>query len=60
MGEFAQAVVERVREARDGLEAAHLARDVFAVAVASDELDDVLRPAREHGITPGAGSRRAG
>lgn len=62
MGEFAEAVLERVRGARDGLDAAHLAQDAFAVAVAADELDDVLRLAREHGIEPGAGpgARRVG
>lgn len=35
-------------------------RGAFAVAVACDELDDVLRLAREHGIEPGAGSGRVG
>jgi ArsR family transcriptional regulator len=58
MGGFAEAMLERVRGARDGLEVAHLAQDAFAVAVPSDELDDVLRLAREHGIEPGAGAGR--
>jgi hypothetical protein len=51
VGEFAEAVLERVRGA---VLRSHLAQDAFAVAVASDELDDVLRLAHERGIEPGA------
>ncbi|GAA3784649.1 hypothetical protein GCM10022403_019150 [Streptomyces coacervatus] len=56
MSGFAEAVLERVRGAQDGLEVAHLARDAFAVAVESGELEDMLRLACEHGIEPGAGA----
>lgn len=56
MGKFAEAGGERVRGARDGLLSARQAQDAYAVAVADNELDHVLRLAREHGIEPGAGA----
>ncbi|OLZ63175.1 hypothetical protein AV521_39810 [Streptomyces sp. IMTB 2501] len=50
MGRFAEAVRERVREARAALAAALQTEDAYEVAVAQDELDDALRVARRHGI----------
>ncbi|MEU1629189.1 hypothetical protein ABZ746_28520 [Streptomyces sp. NPDC020096] len=55
MGVFADAVLERVREARAALEAALEAEDAYQVAVAQGELEDALRVARRHGIDPGPG-----
>ncbi|MCX5604808.1 hypothetical protein OOK29_42445 [Streptomyces phaeochromogenes] len=63
MGGFAEAVLERARGARDGLEAAHLAQGAFAVTGAADGLDDVLRLARGHGLgveVAGTDARGAG
>ncbi|MGW3949529.1 hypothetical protein ACWEKM_00835 [Streptomyces sp. NPDC004752] len=54
MGGFAEAVRERVREARAALSQALEAEDAYEVAVAQDELDDALRVARLHGIDVGA------
>ncbi len=50
MGGFAEALVERVRAARVGLETALEAGDAYEVAVAQDELDDAVRMARANGI----------
>ncbi|MDI9886420.1 hypothetical protein QMZ92_19080 [Streptomyces sp. HNM0645] len=50
MGGFVEAVLERVREARARLEAAHEADDAYEVALAADELDDALRLARRYDI----------
>ncbi|MDW6066009.1 hypothetical protein SAZ11_59865 [Streptomyces sp. FXJ1.4098] len=47
---FAEALLERVRQARAALEAALEAEDAYAVAVAEDELDDAVRVARELGV----------
>ncbi|MGN5377434.1 hypothetical protein BIV25_07435 [Streptomyces sp. MUSC 14] len=59
MGGFADAVRERVRDARAALSAALQDEDAYEVAVAQDELDDALRVALRHGIDadtgPGAG-----
>ena len=62
MGGFVDAVLERVREARDTLEAALEAEDAYGAAVAQEELDDALRLASDHGIDVGAeeGERGAG
>ncbi|WHM40863.1 hypothetical protein [Streptomyces sp. BPTC-684] len=50
MGGFAEAVRERVRRAREVLEAALEAKDVYEVSLAQGELEDALRLARKHGI----------
>ena len=50
MSEVAEALLARVRTARAGLAAALNADDVYAVAVAQDELDDAVRLARRHGL----------
>ncbi|WP_344020814.1 hypothetical protein [Streptomyces luteireticuli] len=42
--------------ARARLAAAREAGDAYEEAAAADELDDVLRIAREHGIDPDAGT----
>ncbi|WP_129305279.1 hypothetical protein [Streptomyces sp. L2] len=55
MGGFADAVRERVREARAAVAAAVEAGDAYEAAVARDELDDALRVARGHGIDIGGG-----
>jgi hypothetical protein len=47
---FAEALLERVRQARAVLEAALESEDAYAVAVAQDELDDAVRVARRHGV----------
>ncbi|WP_262703352.1 MULTISPECIES: hypothetical protein [Streptomyces] len=47
---FAEALLERVRQARGALEAALESEDVYAVAVAQDELDDAVRVARQLGV----------
>ncbi|SPE63489.1 hypothetical protein SNS2_4813 [Streptomyces netropsis] len=54
MSAFAEAMRERVRDARAALEAAQADGDAYAVAMAADELDDVLRLARAHGVDTGA------
>ncbi|KJY43324.1 hypothetical protein VR41_03855 [Streptomyces sp. NRRL B-1568] len=51
MSAFAEAMRERVRAARAALAAARAADDVFATAVAEEELDDALRLADAHGVT---------
>ncbi|MGW5276199.1 hypothetical protein ACWEQP_27325 [Streptomyces sp. NPDC004044] len=53
MGGFAEAVRERIREARARLKAALKSEDAFEVAMAEDELDDALRMAHKHGISTG-------
>ncbi|MFD9903633.1 hypothetical protein [Streptomyces sp. NPDC059063] len=50
LNEFVEAVGERVRCARASLREALAAEDAYSVAVAQDELDDVLRLAQAHGI----------
>ncbi|MEV4437249.1 hypothetical protein [Streptomyces sp. NPDC049555] len=50
MSAFAEAMRERVRNARAALAAARAAGDVYAAAVAEDELDDALWLARAHGV----------
>lgn len=50
MGEFAEALLARVRAARVALAAAVAAGDAYAVAVAQDELDDMMRLACGHGV----------
>ncbi|UIX34227.1 hypothetical protein [Streptomyces sp. GQFP] len=50
VGEFAEALLARVRAARADLVAAVAAEDAYAVAVAQDELDDMMRLARWHGL----------
>ncbi|MFK4104212.1 hypothetical protein ACI2L1_29835 [Streptomyces sp. NPDC019531] len=51
---FAEALLERVRQARAVLEVALEAGDAYSVAVAQDELDDAVRVARRHGVEVGA------
>ncbi|MBB4885248.1 hypothetical protein WEB32_31360 [Streptomyces netropsis] len=50
MSAFAEAMRERVRDARAALETARADGDAYATAVAADELDDALRVARAHGV----------
>ncbi|MFR9797572.1 hypothetical protein ACL02U_16940 [Streptomyces sp. MS06] len=50
MGGFPEALMERVRAARAGLEAALETQDAYEVAVAQDELDDAVRIARANGV----------
>ncbi|MEU8869068.1 hypothetical protein [Streptomyces umbrinus] len=50
VGEFAEALLARVREARAGLAAAVDAEDAYAASVAQSDLDDVVWLARRHGI----------
>lgn len=50
MGGFVEAARIRVREARSALDAAREAGDVYAVAVAEEELEDALRVAEAHGV----------
>ncbi|MEU3981413.1 hypothetical protein AB0F77_15085 [Streptomyces sp. NPDC026672] len=50
---FGEALLERVRQARLTLAAALAAEDVYAVAVARDELDDAVRLARGNGVDVG-------
>ncbi|MFI1358345.1 hypothetical protein ACH4TV_32980 [Streptomyces sp. NPDC020898] len=50
VGEFAEALLARVRAARAGLAAAVAAEDAYAVAVAQDDLDDLMRLAQWHGL----------
>ncbi|MCQ8835051.1 hypothetical protein [Streptomyces malaysiensis] len=47
---FAEALLERVRQARAALEEALESEDAYAVAVAEDELDDAVRVARGLGV----------
>lgn len=53
MAGFTEAARERVRVARARLAAAHEAGDAFEAAQASEELEDALRMAREHGVDTG-------
>ncbi|MFD9907744.1 hypothetical protein [Streptomyces sp. NPDC059063] len=55
MGGYADALIERVRQARTALADAMADEDVYAVAVAEDELDDALRMARRHGLAKEVG-----
>ncbi len=50
MGGFVEAARGRVSQARAALGAAREAGDVYAVAVAEDELEDALRIAEAHGV----------
>ncbi|MGW1075085.1 hypothetical protein [Streptomyces sp. NPDC002537] len=52
MSVFAEAMRQRVRDARAALAAARATADAYETAVAEDELDDALRLARAHGIDP--------
>lgn len=52
-GGFAEALRQRVCEARAAAEAAVEVEDPYAVAVAQDDLDDALRTARNHGVDAG-------
>ncbi|RSO03425.1 hypothetical protein DMH26_11985 [Streptomyces sp. WAC 05379] len=54
MSEVADALLARVRAAHADLAAALKAEDVYAVAVAQDELDDAVRLAKRHGLDAGA------
>ncbi|QKZ16380.1 hypothetical protein [Streptomyces chartreusis] len=54
MSEVADALLARVRAAHADLTAALKAEDVYAVAVAQDELDDAVRLAKRHGLDVGA------
>lgn len=47
---FAEALLERVRQARAALEEALESEDAYSVAVAEDELDDAVRVARGLGV----------
>lgn len=64
MSAFAEAMRERVRAAFAAVAAARAADDVFAAALAEDELEDALRMAREHGVctedTDGTATGRSG
>ncbi len=51
MSAFAEAMRERVRTARAALAEARAAGDVYAAAVAEEELEDALWLARAHGVT---------
>ncbi|MEV5375819.1 MULTISPECIES: hypothetical protein [Streptomyces] len=55
MGGFAAAARERVNRARAALAAAQDAADAYETAVASDELEDALRVARENGVAVESG-----
>ncbi|PSJ26628.1 hypothetical protein B7P34_21815 [Streptosporangium nondiastaticum] len=55
MGGFAAAARERVNRARAALAAAQDAADAYETAVASDELEDALRVARENGVVVESG-----
>ncbi|MFD8410981.1 hypothetical protein ACFV2Q_04315 [Streptomyces sp. NPDC059650] len=48
---FEKAVLDRVRVARARLAAAQADDDAFEVAQASEELEDALRLARDHGVS---------
>ncbi|MFB7292383.1 hypothetical protein [Actinacidiphila glaucinigra] len=50
MDDFADALRQRVREARAAIEVALEAEDPYGVAVAQDDLDDALRIAGAHGV----------
>ncbi|GAA0483111.1 hypothetical protein ACFQ2B_32155 [Streptomyces stramineus] len=52
MSVFAEAMRQRVRDARAALAAARAAGDAYEAAVAEDELEDALRLARCHGVDP--------
>ncbi|MEV0371825.1 hypothetical protein AB0I10_18675 [Streptomyces sp. NPDC050636] len=52
MGGFAKAIRERVRVARAAVAAAYESGDAYEVAVAQDELDEMLRLARINGVHP--------
>ncbi|MEU6852602.1 hypothetical protein ABZ901_22095 [Actinacidiphila alni] len=50
MDGFAEAMLERVRAAQEAVAAARRSGDAYALAVASDELDDALRIAHANGV----------
>ncbi|MBT2387568.1 hypothetical protein [Streptomyces sp. ISL-11] len=52
MNVFAEAMRQRIRDARTALAAARAAGDAYETAMAADELDDALWLARRHGIDP--------
>ncbi|MCD9194335.1 hypothetical protein [Streptomyces albireticuli] len=54
MSVFAEAMRQRVRDARAALALARAEGDAYGTAVAADELDDALRTAHRHGVDPDA------
>jgi hypothetical protein len=50
---FAEAMRQRVRDARGALAAARATGDAYEIALAAEELDDALWLARRYGIDPG-------
>lgn len=50
MGEFARGLQERVVEIRRSLAAAHAEGDDYGVEVHGEELANLMRLAREHGL----------
>ncbi|ARZ72012.1 hypothetical protein M1P56_14130 [Streptomyces sp. HU2014] len=54
MSVFAEAMRQRVRDARAALALARAEGDAYGTAVAADELDDALRTALRHGVDPDA------
>ncbi|MCC3770891.1 hypothetical protein [Streptomyces sp. UNOC14_S4] len=55
MSVFAEAMRQRVRDARTALAAARATADAFETALAEDELEDAVRVARAHGVDVGDG-----
>lgn len=55
---FEEAALERVLVARARLQAAQEAGDAFDEAQATEELEDALRVARDHGVATGAEDTR--
>ncbi|WP_185910964.1 hypothetical protein [Streptomyces sp. WAC07149] len=58
MAGFEEAALERIRVARARLEAAQEADDAFEEAQATEELEDALRVAHDHGVATDAGDSR--
>ncbi|MFC7303891.1 hypothetical protein ACFQVC_06640 [Streptomyces monticola] len=50
MSGYAEALLERVEQARAKVAAAVAKDDPYALAVAQDDLEDALRVARRHGL----------
>ncbi|MGK5727929.1 hypothetical protein [Streptomyces sp. URMC 124] len=53
VSEFAEAMQQRVQQARAALAEAEATGDFYEIAVAADELEDALRLARAHGVDTG-------
>ncbi|MFC5146758.1 hypothetical protein [Streptomyces aureoversilis] len=53
VSQFAEAMQQRVRQARKALAEAESAGDAYEIAVAEDELEDALRLARAHAVDVG-------